>query len=208
MVTVPHNIESKAGKRGKHISMVLGVFGVFLIILFLAPVIWTKVHPVKSLEVDTTLMTATARDISYQPEVDLTLPIGNVIKIPSIGVNSQIFEGANGDYEQELRQGVWRVNDFGTSFNRVQPMILVAHRFGYFGWSNAFRHTNSFYNLPNVKNGDIVEVNWNQRKYIYAIYGESEGDEIADYGADLILYTCQDISSSVRVFRYARLIKL
>lgn len=137
------------------------------------------------------------------PELDPSLPKENGLIIPKIGVKTEILEGENP--EEVIRKGVWRVNNFGSPEDRSRPMILAAHRFGYLAWSNVYRRLNSFYNLPKLRVGDSIEVIWNQRKYEYEIYGESEGDVITDYSADLILYTCKLFNSPVRVFRYARL---
>jgi len=144
----------------------------------------------------------------YQPPQDPNLSLENKLIIKAIGVDTQINEAEANDYEQALRKGVWRVPDFGTPFQRTLPTILTAHRFGYIFWSNLFRHTNSFYNLPKLKTGDTVEIDWKQRKYIYEIYSESTGEEITDYTADLILYTCRDLNSNVRIFKYGRLLKI
>ena len=56
--------------------------------------------------------------------------------------------------------------------------------------------------------GDTVEIIWKQRKYVYEIYKEEEGEEISDYTADLILYTCESLKSPIRIFRYARLLEI
>jgi sortase (surface protein transpeptidase) len=112
------------------------------------------------------------------------------------------------NYEEALKVGVWRVPDFGTPYERKAPVILAAHRYGYLRWSVPYRLKNSFYNLPKVKVGDTVEIIWRQRKYIYEVYAEGKGEEITDYSADLILYTCEDLTSPVRIFKYARLIRV
>ena len=64
----------------------------------------------------------------------------------------------------------------------------------------------SFYNLPKVKVGDIITIDWQQREYKYGVYKTENGEEITDYSADLILYTCINLSGPERVFVYARLI--
>jgi sortase (surface protein transpeptidase) len=84
----------------------------------------------------------------------------------------------------------------------------VAHRFGYLKWTNSYRRKNSFFNLPKLKNEDTIQILWRQRKYTYAVYAESEGTEINDYTADLVLYTCKDLSSDVRFFVYAKLLRI
>jgi sortase (surface protein transpeptidase) len=85
-------------------------------------------------------------------------------------------------------------------------MILAAHRFGYLTWTNAYRFKNSFYKLPELEPGDKAIVIWGQRKYTYEIYDGEESEEISQYGADLILYTCKFLESNVRIFRYGRLV--
>ncbi len=97
--------------------------------------------------------------------------------------------------------------DFGTAQERTNPMILVAHRFGYLAWSVPYRLQNSFFNLPKLKPGDQIEVIWDQRKYVYEVFAGDEGKEISDYQADLILYTCKFLESDERIFRYARLVQ-
>lgn len=145
---------------------------------------------------------------AYQPRFDVSLPKETTVKISSIGVDSEIHEATIDNYEDALREGIWRVSDFGTPFLRSNPTILVAHRYGYLAWSNLFRRQASFYNLPELKEGDTIEITWRQRKYVYAVYASSEGEEIADYSADLILYTCEDLSSPTRIFKYARLLEI
>jgi len=145
---------------------------------------------------------------NWQPPVDTSLPVENMLYIPAIGVESQIHVSSYDDYEEVLKKGVWRAPDFGTPDKREKPVILAAHRYGYLRWSNLFRRRNSFYNLPKLKEGDTVEVVWRQRKYVYAIYGESEGETIEDYAADLILYTCRDLTSDIRIFKYAKLLRI
>lgn len=144
----------------------------------------------------------------YLPAFDASLPTENYIYIPSIGVSSQIFEASIENYESALKNGIWRTPDFNTPSNQSRPTILAAHRYGYLSWDNMFRRQHSFFNLPKLNQGDTVEIVWRQRKYTYTIYAESSGTQIEDYSADLILYTCNDLSSDVRVVKYARLLKV
>lgn len=144
----------------------------------------------------------------YQPKFDPKLPLESNLKINSIGVDSALVEATLPNYEDALKKGIWRVSDFGTPADRSKPTILVAHRYGYLAWTNIFRRKNSFYNLPKLEVGDTVEITWKQRKYTYEIYAEDKGEEIKDYTADLILYTCENLSSPVRIFKYARLLEI
>ncbi len=146
--------------------------------------------------------------VPYEPAYDPDLPTENTLVISSIKLETPVHEAEESLFEDALRKGVWRVTNFGTPYDRSRPTILVAHRFGYLNWSIAYRLKNSFYNLPKTKVGDRVEIIWNQRKYVYEIYKEEEGYAINDYGASLVLYTCKDMTSEVKVFRYAKLLEL
>lgn len=141
----------------------------------------------------------------FTPQLDTTLTETNTLIIPSIGVIGKINESNNSI--KGLDKGLWRVTDWGSPTNGIQPIIIAAHRFGYVTWSNKFRKENSFLNLPKTKVGDRVEIIWEQRRYIYKIYKTEENTKITDYKADLILYTCKYLNSNIRVFRYAKLIK-
>lgn len=141
----------------------------------------------------------------YRPPQDPTLPEGDWIIIPRIGVRTQIRPTE--DPEEALSQGVWRAPDFGTPEENELPIILAAHRFGWdWWWQSDFWRYNSFYLLPETEPGDIVEIISDQRKWVYEIYAGEEGREISDYSGNLILYTCKFLNSPLRHFRYARLI--
>lgn len=144
----------------------------------------------------------------WQPPFNSVLPRETLLKIPEIGVDTKVNESTYLNYEDALRKGVWRVPDFGTPADRSRPMILAAHRFGYLEWSNLYRRHNSFFNLPKLKNGDLIEITYKQRKYTYEVYAESRGEEITDYTSNLILYTCETLNSKVRIFKYAKLLQI
>jgi len=141
----------------------------------------------------------------YVPPRDETLPEGDWLVVPRIGVRTPLRKTANPD--EALEKGVWQVPDFGVPGDRTQPMILAAHRFGWqWWWRDEYWKYNSFYNLPETEPGDLIEIISDKRKWIYEIYAGEEGEEITDYHADLILYTCKYLQSPVRHFRYARII--
>ena len=189
------------------VAKVLAVIGIILLLVTWGPSVYLR------LTNEAGRYTVSASNIpvsssNYQPAFDRTLPLENNIKIQAIGVDGSIYEASNEDHESALSQGIWRVSNYGTPFDRSQPTILVAHRYGYLSWNNLFRRHNSFYNLPKLAIGDTVEIVWRQRKYVYAVYSESKGTDISDYQADLILYTCEDLSSNVKIIKYAKLIEL
>lgn len=144
----------------------------------------------------------------WQPPFNSLLSRETVLKIPEIGVDTVVNESTYQNYEDALKKGVWRVPDFGTPVDRSRPMILAAHRFGYLEWTNTYRRKNSFFNLPKLEVGDLVEITYKQRKYTYEIYAEDRGEEISDYSANLILYTCETLNSKVRIFKYAKLLQI
>jgi hypothetical protein len=142
---------------------------------------------------------------AYQPPVDTSLPEGKWLIIPRIGVRTQLQETE--DSLAALDKGVWMVPGYGQPGETKKPLIAAAHRFGWkWWWQSDYWKYHSFYLLPELEPGDTVEVIADQRKWIYEVYAGNEGDEITDYEADLILYTCKFLDSPVRHFRYARLI--
>jgi LPXTG-site transpeptidase (sortase) family protein len=137
---------------------------------------------------------------------DTSLPEGSFLAIPTIGVDTTIWEASSTEYEEALRQGVWRVPEFATpEESDGRPIILAAHRFGYIDWTQAYREKNSFYNLSEVKVGETVTITWNQHRYSYRVTKLEEGTEITDYSSDLILYTCKFLVSPQRIFVHAEL---
>jgi sortase (surface protein transpeptidase) len=135
------------------------------------------------------------------PPIDESLTEENTLLIPSIGVAGIIFE--NVDPDKGLENGIWRATDWGTPIENDFPIILAAHRFGYLSWTKEFRKLNSFQDLPRTGVGDEIEIIWGQRVFKYEIYKAEDSTGISDYSADLILYTCKTMNSSMRVFRYA-----
>jgi sortase (surface protein transpeptidase) len=144
----------------------------------------------------------------YRPVFDSTLPEENRVIIRTAGIDTVILEAPEDDYEEALKKGVWREVRFGTPDTRSRPTMLVAHRYGYLAWSVPYRLKNSFYNLPKLKVGDTVEVIWKQRKYVYTIYAEEVSEKPSDYNADLILYTCKDLTSDMAIFKYGKLLEM
>lgn len=140
--------------------------------------------------------------IHPEPEFDASLPLGNWIRIPSIGVDTQLDPSANPD--EALAKGAWLVPDFGRPNDTSLPVIAAAHRFGWdWWWLSDFGKKNSFYSLPKLQAGDEVQIVFNQRLYRYQVYAVQEGYEITDYNAHLILYTCKYLNSPDRYFVYA-----
>jgi hypothetical protein len=207
-------VKVKSSWRNKAFTLLMSVSFALLVTLF-GPVIYFRYFghetvPVQTTDTGTPLGGEFAppkveeKKIAIPPQ-DENLPEGNWIIIHRIGVRTQILESENP--EESLVKGVWRAPEFGLPGDPKQPMILAAHRFGYnWWWKGEYWKYHSFYLLPDLQPGDLVEVISDKRKYLYEIYSGEEGTEIADYNADLILYTCKFLTSDIRHFRYARLI--
>lgn len=199
--------------------LILGVLFLFITAILIAfpviPYLWYRVNP-QATEEDVEKIAKEVLDIEELtnenengdlpvPPFREDLPEGFWVVIPTINVNSPI--STNKDYRKALVNGTWIVPDFGNPEQDTLPIILAAHRFGYSSWSQETRNRISFFNLPNTIVGDEISVYWNQREYIYKIYGIEESTNITDYNADLILYTCKYFNSPIRIFRYAERIR-
>lgn len=142
----------------------------------------------------------------YLPEIDPSLPEGDLIIISKIGVNTQLQRTET--EEESLETGAWWVPDFGIPGDLQMPMIVTAHRYGWeWWWKSDYWQLHSFYKLPQLQAGDQVEIISEQRHFVYEVYAMEEGEQISDYDADLILYTCKHLNSPIRYFSYARLVR-
>lgn len=199
-----------------------GVIGLAIVItlVLVTPALYyrvfpAEVRPVESSQTGTPLggdftqgtqaePSATPRPL---PPQDSTLPEGTWLIVPRIGIRTQPL--LTEDPEEALLEGVWQVPGYGEAGDTTRPMILAAHRYGWqWWWKTDYWKYHSFYLLPDLEPGDIVEIISDQRKYYYEIYAGEEGEDITDYSADLILYTCKFLNSPLRHFRYARLVDM
>ncbi len=203
---------SKISNFLNKVAKITGLAGILFLLVSFSPLIWHTVKTQGTEVVSSVLVkpvsVESAKVKIYQPKLDPSLPLESKLSIPSIGVDTLIEEATFDNYEEALKEGIWRVSDFGTPYARSKPTILAAHRYGYLKWANLFRRKSSFYNLPKLKEGDVIEIIWRQRKYVYEVYATGEGEEITDYSADLILYTCESLNSPVKIFKYARLLEI
>lgn len=209
VASVGTRVENKtvSSKIALKLAKMLGATGIILFLIYFTPIVFNYFkYKLSSSEVNKLTeasQNATARNL---PSFNPLLPKVNKLSIPSIGVDTDIEEATYDNYESALKKGVWRVSNFGEPNETGVPIILAAHRFGYLAWTNSYRHYNSFYNLPKVKEGDTVTIDWQQREYTYGVYRVETGKEITDYSADVILYTCESLSGEERIFVYAKLL--
>lgn len=155
--------------------------------------------------VDSSDITNDSQSTPALPAVDTALPVGTWLISDKIGLNAAV--DTSGDLEKGLEKGVVMVTDLGAIGQTSVPVVMAAHRYGYLKWWDSnYGRQNSFYYLPELTVGDRIEIIQDQRRWYYEIYSSSEGTEISDYNADLILYTCEALTGDNRYFRYARLI--
>lgn len=152
------------------------------------------------------------QEIPEEPKPQITrdpsLPEGQYVAIPTLGIDTAVLEASSSAYEEALRRGVWRGPEFATpETSGERPIILAAHRFGYVDWTQTYREKHSFYKLPDVRVGESIVLTWNQHRYTYKVTKVEEGTEITDYSSDLILYTCKFLVSPIRIIVYADLVE-
>ncbi len=214
--------QSKAFKRAVNIILSIVIsFSLLLGVVMVVPAAYYSIFPADVIEIEPPepgtafggefktprAVETVAEPVvqKYEPPIDPTLPEGDWLIIPRIGVRTPMQPTE--DPEEALATGIWWVPDFGGPGYDELPMILAGHRYGWkWWWRDDYWKYHSFNLLPNTEPGDRIEIISGQRKWIYEIYAGEEGDEITDYDADLILYTCKFLTGPIRHFRYARII--
>lgn len=215
-------VQAKKGLKNvlKHLSLGVAILCLIIGAIFIIPDLYYKIVPADTemlqlLEKKTTQVEAeqqaepvvspTPSPTPYLPPQNPNLPEGDWIIVPRIGVRTEYRATINPD--EALNQGVWRVPEYGEPGDTNLPMIMAAHRFGWdWWWQSDYWKYHSFYKLPELEPGDTVEIISDQRKWVYQIYAGEQGEEITDYEADLILYTCKFLNSPIRYVRYANLV--
>lgn len=142
--------------------------------------------------------TAIIRDFDI-PKSD-AINYGNRLRINSVGIDTYIWEGEGGS--NALNKGVWRMPYHGTPEYTDEPTVLAAHRWGEDGLDWTYRLKNLFLQLPEVKVGDIIEIDWFGESLKYRVTHTEVSTTISKTD-DLILVTCQDYYSPERVFVFA-----
>ena len=125
---------------------------------------------------------------------------GNKLIIPSININTLIWENWNG--VDALGKGTWRMPYHGAPDRNNEPIVLAAHRWGGDNLSWDYREKHLFLNLPDLKVGQEIKIIWFGKEYVYRV-SHTEVNEEVSRSDDLILITCKDYNSLKRVFVYA-----
>ena len=205
-------------KLVKGILLLTCVFSMIVTLVLIIPDYYYRFFPADVTPIEALAEGVIEPEINIKPEINLeksflppkneNLPDGNWLVIPRIGVRTKLQ--VTQDPTEALQKGVWMAPDYGQPGDEYDlPIILAAHRFGWdWWWQTDYWKYHSFYNLPEIEPGDLIEVIADKRKWVYEVYAGAEGPEITDYDADIILYTCKFLNSPLRHFRYARLINL
>ena len=91
---------------------------------------------------------------------DVVTTTHNKIIIPRMRVNTTILEGST---ESVLNKGLWRIP--GTSNPAVGGnMVIAGHRYKWLPPSNK-----TFWDIDKLKVGDMIEVNWEGKRYLYRV---------------------------------------
>ena len=198
------------------ILTVLAIVGFIVFSIFFLPQVYYRLFPAQVVVTETAQQgtvlggnfqkpTQQSEGRRYVPPIDESLPDGDWVIIPQIGVRTQFK--STPDPNEALVEGAWLSPEYGKPGDTGVPIIIAAHRFGWqWWWQSDYGKYHSFYYLPDTLPGTQVEIISNKRKWRYEIYAGEENNAISDYSADLILYTCKHISSPIRFVRYARLI--
>lgn len=143
--------------------------------------------------------------LPFEIPTDEAQNFGATITIESVGIDTQIYESKNSTSALDL--GVWRVPEYGFPGDAGKyPIMLASHRWGMESLSWDYRAKNLFLNLPEVKIGDEIVLNWENKEYKYKV-SYIEDNEYLSRQSDLILLTCRNYNSNVRVFVYADLVE-
>lgn len=121
------------------------------------------------------------------------IPDENYLIIPKIGVRMPIVEGENED--EALDSGAWHLPGTSTPV-LMGNMVLAAHRFKY-----KPPHERTFYLLDKIKEGDLLQVFWEGRGYLYKVASseivEPDKTEVLEETPEptLTLITCHPLFS-------------
>lgn len=175
-----------------------------LIILSNIYIIASPIQPEISYLIDTKITKKEQKDAYTQIKESQEQGIShNLLIIPKIGVNGQIYEG---NEESVLNKGFWRIPSTSTP-DKGGNTVITAHRYLYKSGPN------TFYLLDKISVGDQIAVFWNGLGYYYEVSEVFEvmpnQTEIQDNTDEsiLTLYTCTPLyTANKRLVVKAKLI--
>jgi sortase (surface protein transpeptidase) len=138
--------------------------------------------------------------MEFNVPVDTVTHVNGAIRIPTLGVDTRLYESQNA--ELGLEYGIWRDPNHGTPDRYDKPIVLGGHRWGKEEFTWDFRTKNLFFKFDQLRGGEIVEIDWNNKTYLFKIRKVEQNFVVNDM-ADLIMYTCVYYGSPERYIVYA-----
>lgn len=135
---------------------------------------------------------ADSQPVSISKQNLKSAPINNLLLIPNIFINGEIYEGSSAAI---LNKGIWRRPLSSTPQNGGNT-VLVAHRYLY------TTGPNTFYHLDKLKMGDKFSIFWVDKEYDYEIFNIKivQSDDLSIEKNTLqpiiTLYTCTPLWTS------------
>lgn len=132
------------------------------------------------------------------PDAGATASLSNELIIPSINVNEEIVEASS---IGPVHEKVWHRPGTSTP-DQGSNTVLVAHRYATIGGNRS----STFYNLPDLKEGDSISVVWDGKLYTYEVYETAVVEptaieiEAPTTDAILTLYTCTPLWTAAQRF--------
>ena len=184
--------KNKPKKILKTVLIIVAAVALLVAIYPYAPKIWYLLYKPK---IDSAPYEQASSSNSPLPS-EVSRP-GNRLVLPQIGVNAQIYESESVNI-LDSHNGVWL--DPATN-NPTEPgnMVIAGHRFQY-----RPQISNFFYNLVEIKNGNVIYVVWDNKVYDYKVYDIQTIDptqtDIRNNDPQikhkLTLYTCTPLGST------------
>ncbi|MEI7579114.1 MAG: sortase [bacterium] len=141
-----------------------------------------------------TINTPIEEFISEKKE-DKKIPEKNSLIIPKIGVYAEILEGDSLSV-LDKQEGVWREPQTSIP-TRGSNMVIAGHRRQFLP-----PNINTFYLLPELKEGDFIIMYWEKEKYVYKITKTSDTHRKDQFAYEktpnsvITLYTCIPLESA------------
>lgn len=116
-------------------------------------------------------------------------PQPNHVVIPSMLLNTPIYDGPESQQYKILEKGIWRFS-WGSTPDKGGNTVLIGHRFTYTDPRGIF------YYLNKVKISDEIGVWWNNKEYLYKVASINEvpptdtAIEARSKQPELTLFTC------------------
>lgn len=143
--------------------------------------------------------TELSEDLGISEDGLKDMPKENTLVIPKIGVKAEILEGETLNV-LDKDEGVWR-EPYTSIPTRGSNMVIAGHRFQFLPPNN-----NTFYLLPELKEGDYIIIYWEGEEYKYKVSETLDSSVWTDFvykkekNTTVTLYTCTPLETAHRRF--------